>query len=134
MTRLLLIGLAVLAASPADARRYVGMTSGFAATVVGRVRWSADGTTLRARFKCKKDAEVCPSAKRGKLLATSTHPGDFGGTLTFKDADCRVAGSLMSMDGVLWETGAPKDAPRMVLQLTCGTAEESFGFIGEQPQ
>lgn len=126
-TKLLVAGAVVLAVSSAEARRFVGETAPTggapAPTVLTRARWtnmSAPpyiGATLRGRYKCTGDAAQCPSLRRGRLLATLQHPGDFYGTLTFRDGLCRVVGTF-GTDAV-----TPLTATAMQLSLRCSADE-----------
>jgi len=153
-TCLIALGAVLTLATAAEAKRYVGQPYGNleVSSAVTRVRWQGSsqearwmGAVLKARYRCRAgDAAfqpvLCPNSTRGKILAEMQHPGDFYGWLVFKDGTtCRVAGSLTSLDSVLWEQGLPpQQAPRMTLYLDCGQdpddGEDGFSFVGEVPQ
>ncbi len=140
MKTLLIVGTMLMLATAVEARRYVGKGPFGEVTVVSRTRWrpvectyAAQCWTLRARYRCRGAAVLCPNLKPGRLLGQTAGPGDFSGWLSFRDGSvCQVSGSLTSRepDIRLW-TDPPQQAPRMAFALECG--EDSYGFIGEAP-
>ncbi|MCW5891811.1 MAG: hypothetical protein KIT14_14875 [bacterium] len=142
-TALITLTLGAAALGPAAPRpRYLGVTSGLAPSSLVALRWAPEPCaiatpcwSLRARYRCRRGPSHgrCPG-RTGLLRARTAHPGDFAGTLRIGRRRCTVSGSLTTRepDVRLWETAPPADAPRVVVALTCGEADDgAFGFIGE---